>query len=166
MLQILTKTRLAQNIFLKLLKPMKPGIRDERAAWILRSGELGPVKTGTTQKVEQADKPVGGEIVGYVHIHPTLPTYLNPPSAGSMDSDYDKTLIEYPLQFVVESSKGRVWAQFPPRHACLLGRINVVTGAFQPLDAKELMAATVYKVISVDGWRLMEAMKPKDARGK
>jgi hypothetical protein len=153
MLQLLTGTRLAQNLFEQLVRPTEQD-RTERAAWILESGELGPVRLGQLQSVRVAARPQG-TVVGYVHTHPCLPVFLNPPSAGAGDSDYDSTLKEFPIQFVVESARGRVWGQFPPRHAALLGWVNAPR-SFQPLADTEGLARKVYKIVPIDSWRLQQ----------
>lgn len=162
MLQALGNPQLAQNIFLQLAKLTEQD-RKERAAWILGSGELSPTAIGNIGKVETASKPKGN-VVGYVHIHPTLFFELGPPSPGSLD--YDSSLRDNPIQFVVESAKGRVWAQYLPTHTSLLGRILGPAGSFQPLDSADPLAKMIYKVIDTDVWRMGQDEKAKKEREK
>jgi hypothetical protein len=161
MLQALGNSRLAQNV-LRLAKETEQE-RRERAAWILENGELGPIQKGSLQKVEAAPMPQRN-VVGFVHTHPTTPFELAPPSPGALD--YDSSLRDNPIQFVAESAKGRVWAQYLPTHTSLLGRIIGPAGSFQPLSADDPLAKTIYKVISTDTWKKMEEEKAKKEREK
>jgi hypothetical protein len=164
MIDLLSGTRLAQHIYADLVVVTQKH-RAERAAWILASGELGQAKTGTTQEVEQASKPAGN-VVGYVHTHPTIPNFINPPSAGKSDNDFDSTLTSYPIQFVVESDRGIVWAQFLPKHTAILGRITGPQGVFQRLDPAEPAAKLMYKIISIDDWNMIQDEKEREERIK
>lgn len=151
MLDLFAQTPLAQHLFAQLARPTQRD-RLERSAWILATGELTPVQLGKNGTVEMSDLPTQGTVVGCVHTHPTTPTEIAPPSLD----DYDRTLLRYPWQFVVESARGRVWGQFPPNYTSLLGWIFGPNGVFQALDGADPLAGMVAKVITSQTWEKLK----------
>jgi hypothetical protein len=162
MLRMLGGTQLAQEVLSKMASLTETD-RAERAAWILEGGKLGPIRQGTVQKVDFGPEPP--RAVGAVHIHPSQATSLEPPSGPGSTSDYDATLKDAPLQFVVESASGRTWGQFPPDLTSLLGRIRS-PGSFQPLVAEDPVAKLAYKVVPIDYWHEMEDKREQEEWAK
>jgi hypothetical protein len=158
MLSLLSGTQLAQEILSKMASLTETD-RAERGAWILEGGKLGPVKPGSVDKVDPGSRPPGA--VGLVHTHASQSTSLEPPSGPGSTSDYDATLKDYPLQFVVESASGRTWGQFLPALTSLLGRIRP-PGSFQPLVAEDPVAKLAYKIVPIDYWHQLEEKRKQE----
>lgn len=155
MRRLLTSSQLARNIFRAIAEPARKD-RAERIAWILNDGDLGNVGIGTRQQVKIPPAPPSA--VGIVHAHPAPPTFISPPSHAPGDEDYDKTLAEAPLQFVVECDSGRLWGQFPKARTCLIGSLGRPDGFLRLIDANDPTQQFVYRTESLDDW---EAETPK-----
>lgn len=106
----------------------------ERGAVLLPGGRIGRVVRG--QRYEVSFRPRDNvHIIGEVHTHP--PSEILAPPSYPDDFRRNRAVV-----LVAESSGGRLWVAFWPRHAMLLGRIS--GQELQLLDTADPHHDTVY----------------------
>jgi hypothetical protein len=149
---LLSSSQLAIEIHARISEPTRRS-RSERCAWILADGALGDVRDGrSAQSVTPPPRPP--KAVGIVHSHPTVPGFLSPPSHGGRgDEDYDDvSLVQDPIQLVVESNSGRLWQQFTRGRTSIIGRVGN-GGVLFLVAGDDPIAAVAYRTWSPDDWR-------------
>ena len=157
---LLSNSHLPIEIYARISEPTRRS-RSERCAWILADGTLGEVRDGgNAQSVIPPPRPP--KAVGVVHSHPTVPSFLSPPSHGGRgDEDYDDvSLVQDPVQLVVESNSGRLWQQFTRGRTSIIGRV-ANGGVFFLVSEDDPVAAVAYRTWTLDDWRDRKTAAPR-----
>jgi len=125
----------------------------EHSAFILNDGQVTSISRGTGSHAPVGTPPAGN-VIGFVHTHPTPAAVLAPPSAN----DYCIRFQQYPTQLVAEMG-GRIWQLFEFKYSSLLGAFNPSREFVELTDSS---TSLVYRVVDADTLAMESLERERD----